>query len=427
MNRHDVIIVGAGIAGLTAAIQLQKRGLNIRVIEASDRVGGRMKTDKVDGFLLDKGFQVLLTAYPETQQLLNYEQLNLRNLFPGAKIYKGNKFHTISDPFRQPVESLRSIISPISNFGDKLKILGLRNRAKRLSIDDIFQQKEKPTIDYLHEWHFSRKFIDSFFKPFLGGIFLEPDLLTSSRMFEFVFKMFGTGYAALPENGMEAIPQQLAKRLKEDTILLNTRAVHISPENVMVDDGQTLEADAILMATDAINTQKLLPNLEIKTSMNSVRCLYFTADEPPIKEPYLLLNGSQNGWINNIAIPTNIHKSYAPEGKSLISVSIIRPTTLSESELYAAVRRELCEWFGKEVVEQWMHLRTYVIPNALPAMATINRPDTQAVKSVDKGIFVCGDYLHDASINGAMRSGRITAEAISWDLALVVNKEASKS
>lgn len=422
MNKHDVIIVGAGIAGLTAAIQLQKEGLNVKIIEASDRVGGRMKTDKVEGYLLDRGFQVLLTAYPETQNFLDYEALKLRNFNPGAKIFYNNKFYNFADPFRKPVDAFRGFNNPFSNFGDKLKVVALRNRSRRLSIEDIFAQKEKPTIDYLNEWNFSKKMIKGFFKPFLGGIFLEPDLLTSNRMFEFVFKMFGTGYAALPEQGMEAIPQQLAQKLAKDTILLNTRAVHITPENVMIDDGQTLEADAILIATDSTNIKKLLPTYTANTTNTGVRCLYFAADEPPFQEPYLVLNGSQNGWINNVAIPTNLQSSYAPEGKSLISVSIVRPTTLSESELYASVRKELCEWFGAAVVEKWMHLRTYVIPNALPAMSSINLPESKGIEAFEKGIFVCGDHVHDPSINGAMRSGRITAEAISWDLALVVNK-----
>ena len=422
MDKYDVIIVGAGIAGLSAAIRLQQEGLKIKLVEASDGVGGRMKTDKVEGYLLDRGFQVLLTAYPEAQKLLDYDTLALRNFLPGSKIHYQGKLYEFIDPFRKPIKSIRSLNNAFSNIGDKLKIVGLRNRVRRLDVEALFEQEEKPTIDYLREWHFSKAMINSFFKPFLSGIFLEPDLLTSSRMFEFVFKMFGKGYAALPKDGMQAIPNQLANKLKEDTLLLNTPVHQVTERGIVLENGEEMNANIVLVAVDAPNVKKILPEFEDKTTMNGVRCLYFAADEPPFQEPLLVLNGNNSGWINNVAIPTNVQKSYAPEGKSLISVSVVKPSQMTDTELYIAVRKELGEWFGKDMVSHWIHLKTYNIQHALPARASVTYPKAKDIQPFKKGIFVCGDYQHDSSINGAIRSGRINADAVSWHLALAVNQ-----
>ncbi len=422
MNKYDVVIVGGGIAGLSAAHYLKQEGLKIKLIEADKRVGGRMKTDNVEGYLLDKGFQVLSTAYPECQKLLDYDALELRNFYPGAKVYHKHSFYQFADPFKKPIDSLRKLNNPLSNFGDKLKIVALRNRTRRLSIEKLFDEKEMPTIDFLREWNFSDQIINSFFKPYLGGIFLEPDLLTSSRMFRFVFKMFGKGYAALPKNGMEAIPRQLAARLSEDELLLDTEVKQVSNGRVTLKDGEEISTSIVLVATDAFTASKLIPSFTKQVSMNSVRCLYFTADEPLDKQAILYLNGNNQGWINNIVVPTSLQKSYAPTGKSLISVSVIKPCNLTDTELYIAVRGELRAWFGDEVVSQWIHLKTYSIENAVPSQPTISYPKEKEIKPVEKGIFICGDHVHDSSINGAIRSGRITADAISWHLALTINQ-----
>ncbi len=260
MPKHDVIVIGAGIAGLSAAVHLSNEGLSVKVVEASDRIGGRIKTDKVDGFLLDHGFQVLLTAYPEALRMLDYNSLHLKNFNPGALVWYENKLQTFIDPFRKPMSGLGTLFNPIPNWGDLLKITALRNRHKRLSIAQIFKQPEQSTLKYLKDWNFSSKIISSFFKPFISGVFLEDKLSTSSRMFEFVMKMFGEGYAALPEEGMEAIPKQLAEKLAKDTIALNSEVVKIGAQKVDLRNGETLEGKIILVATDPLTTEKLLPN-----------------------------------------------------------------------------------------------------------------------------------------------------------------------
>jgi len=416
MAKHDVIIVGAGISGLTAAIHLEQEGLNVLVLEASDRVGGRMKTDRLQGFLLDHGFQVLLTSYPEARQILDYDALELKNFYPGSLVYDGDQHYRMADPFRKPIDSIRNIHNPFSNFGDKLKILALRNRCKRLSIEEIFNEPEKTTLQHLKDWNFSDKLITSFFTPFMAGIFLEPDLKTSSRFFDFVFKMFSGGYASLPKEGMGAIPTQLSGRLNSDTVRLNAPVQSVEKGAVILEDGERVECEAILLATSAPALNKIVDyNGSIK--MNSVATLYFSADELPFNEAILTLNASGKGIINHVAVCSQVQKSYAPAGKHLLSVNVVKEHKLSDYELYKTVRKELKLWFGA-MVSEWIHLKTYNIQHALPRKEKLTVPMKGGVHQLEEGIYMCGDHLHDPSINGAMRSGRITADAISWDLAM---------
>lgn len=415
MRDYDVIVVGAGLSGLNAAIHLEKEGLSVKVLEAADQPGGRMRTDEINGFLLDRGFQVLLTSYPEAQQVLDYDALHLKHFSPGAKVFHKERFHTLADPFRKPVAALKSTFSSITNLGDKFKILALKNRTKRLSVEDIFSQREKPTRSYLQEWNFSSKIQRTFLKPFLSGIFLDSTLNTSNRMFEFIFKMFGTGYAALPEKGMQAIPNQMANQLSHDTIEYNQKVTRIDNGLVTTEDGLTWSAKAVLLAVEAPALKKLI-DYDGSMAMNSTSCLYFATDTPPAHKTFLCLNGSGKGLINSVAILSNIQKTYSPDNRALISVSIVKPNDLDKEQLLTEVRKELEQWYGS--IRNWMHLKTYDIMNALPSMPKIEYPEQNETKPYKEGVFICGDHVHDPSINGALRSGRIVADAISWNLAL---------
>ncbi len=425
MPKFDVTIIGAGVAGLSAAIHLQNEGLAVKVLEASDGVGGRVRTDKVDGFLLDRGFQVLHTAYPEALRMLDYDSLRLKSFVPGALIRYQDRNYRFADPFRKPVNAMMGLFSPIGNWGDRLKILALRNRHRRLSLDQIFTAKEMPTLDLLREWNFSESMIESFFRPFLGGVFLDESLQTSSRMFEFVFKMFASGYAALPAEGMGAIPRNLASLLSKGTIDLNTTVASITEKTVLTQSGDKIETEAILIATDAANALKILGRKRnakkgISEATNGVKCLYFVTDRPPFTQPMLMLNGDGKGLVNNVCVPSVISPTYAPPGRHLISVSVIRPTQLTNEELLVAVKAEMRTWFNKEI-RYWEHLKTYDIPKALPTKNSIKLVNKNDIKPVAPGIYVTGDHTWHGSLHGAMESARFTANTISWDLALASN------
>lgn len=407
--KPDVIIVGGGLSGLCAAKELAKNGISYNILEASNGVGGRVRTDKVDGFLLDRGFQVLLTAYPEAQATLDYKLLDLQNYYDGALVKFNNSFYKIADPFRHFLDGIKTVFSPIGSLTDKLLIGLLREKLKGLAIDDVYYKGEMTTLEFLKNRGFSEAIITRFFKPFLGGIFLEPDLKTSSKMFEFVFRMFSQGKTAVPAQGMGAISEQLASKLLPNTIRLNTPVKSIENHCVELMTGEKISTKAVIVATEAPEAQRLLGDRMSNLPSRRVTCLYFSADEPPIKEPILVLNGENKGFINNLSIPNLISPSYAPKDKSLISVTVLGDPDYSDLQLENVVRIELKEWFGK-VVNSWKHLRTYRIKHALPAIDLSASKKQMSLSN--KGIYVCGDHCDTASIQGAMRSGRQTAEKV---------------
>ncbi|MCL7966142.1 MAG: FAD-dependent oxidoreductase, partial [marine benthic group bacterium] len=256
-NDADVLIVGGGLAGLTCARELSRAGLTPLVIEASDGVGGRVRTDSVDGFLLDRGFQVLLTAYPTTREVLDYDRLDLRSFEPGALVRVGAGFASVSDPFRRPSEAVATLLAPIGSLADKSRIARLSLALKRRSVEEILGAREDSTLARLSELGFGTDMIERFFRPFLGGVFLDATLQTSSRMFEFVFKMFGSGPVAVPADGMGALAAQLAEELPEGSLRLRESAESVTPRSVKLASGESLNARAVVVAATPSTTRRL--------------------------------------------------------------------------------------------------------------------------------------------------------------------------
>ncbi len=413
----EVVVIGAGVSGLVCALELTRLGFSVQVLEASDAVGGRVRTDVVDGFRLDRGFQVLLTAYPEARRWLSYEGLALRTFEPGAMVQVEGKLHRVSDPLRRPSQALSSAFAPIGTLRDKLLIAKLREELVIASIDEVLTSPESSTLEALRAYGFSRQIIERFFRPFLGGIFLDPELATSSRMFRFVFRMFALGYAALPAQGMQAIPQQLASALPEGSIRLNTPVESITGQSVRLKDGDELRANAIVVACDPAHAEWLLSSTDagVRTAMRGVDCLYFAAERSPVEAPFLVLNGDGSGPINNLCVPSDIAPSYAPPGSHLISVTVLKPA-VSEELTLQHVTAQLSRWFGREA-ERWQHLRTYHIPEALPDQSLSSGGVRMSSVRVEKGLYICGDHRRTASLNGAMNAGRRAAECLAADFA----------
>lgn len=407
-TERPIVVIGGGLAGMACAIHLKAQGVPVQLLEASTTLGGRVATDVVDGFRLDRGFQVLLTSYQEAKRMLDFDALRLQKFAPGAIIRRGGKFHKIVDPFRNPQSALATATSEVGTIADKLLVAKLSILGSDCNPNDE-KYASHSTLDELRNLGFSEEFIDSFFRPFFGGIFLEKNLESNAAMFRYLFHMFATGFAALPADGMSAIATQLASNLKPSEYRLGASVQRIDDTGIVLESGERLEASRVVLATDWNAAAKLFDRQSLRAS-RSVSCLYFAAESIPHHTPILYLNGERDGIINNLCFPTTIAPTYAPAHQHLVSVTVLDDLKPSDADLETAVRSELARWFG-ESASQWRHLRTYRIKHALPGQSPGMHNEFREHRLNDR-IFICGDYTENASINGALLSGRRAAEAL---------------
>jgi phytoene dehydrogenase-like protein len=385
----------------------------VQVLEASDRIGGRVRTDSVDGFRLDYGFQVLLTAYPETRRELDYEALDLHAFTNGALVRYNGGFHRVADPFRHPLDAPRTLVGPIGSLADKARIARAWRRLTQLSIDEVMARPEMPTLQALRSrWGFSDAMIGRFFRPFLGGIFLDRTLQASSRMFEFVFKMFAEGQTVLPAGGIDQIPMQMRARLPDDTVRLNAPVEAVDDQTITLQDGTTRTAPYVVVATDAPAADRLVGGIE-PTGRRSTTCFYYAAPRSPLDTPILVLNGDGVGPINTLAVPSDVAPGYAPDDRALVSVTVVDEAPVGDGLREGAVREQLIDWFGL-AAGGWTPLRTVEVPYALPEQAPPFLSPPERTVRRRKGLYVCGDHTRTASLNGAIASGRAAARAV-WE------------
>jgi protoporphyrinogen oxidase len=405
MNKKEyrIYIIGAGVSGLVASKVLEDHGYKSTIIEATDRVGGRVKTDVIDGYQLDHGFQVLLTAYPSAQKYLNFDALELQHFLPGAAIFSDGNQKTIGDPLRDISLFFPTLFSGIGKFSDKLKILKLNSLLKKTTLAKIFAKSEKTTLQYLIDFGFSEEIIFKFFKPFFSGIFLEPELETSSRMFEFVYKMFGEGFATLPKGGIEAIPKQLKSNLKHSKFQFNTKVKSVEDGKIILDNGTELESDFTIIATES---SKLVGNLKKKeTKWKSCDTLYFETNTMTIRKPIIGLIAESNALINNIFYHSSI-LSKSTGRKQLLSVTVVKQHNLSKEALKIRVQKELQDYCG---IDSCIFIKHYAIPNALPDLEGIKYEMLPAEIELTNSIFLAGDTQLNGSLNAAMISGEKAA------------------
>ena len=405
-SAYKIHIIGAGVSGLIAAQILENYGYHPTIIEASNSVGGRVKSDVVKGYSLDRGFQVLLTSYPAAKKYLDYDGLALQKLLPGATIFKNGKAQTIGDPLRKLSLLFPTLLSSIGSFADKVKILKLNTRLKKKKIPAIFKTKEKTTLQYLKDFGFSEEIITDFFKPFFSGIFLEPNLETSSRMFEFVYKMFGEGLAVIPKNGIQAIPNQLKNKLRQTEIRLNTAVKQVKNNLIILEDGEEIKSDFTILATEASALISNLKNQE--TQWKSCDTLYFECEKRAINKPLIGLISDENALINNIFYPTSVATN-ALGNKEILSVTIVKKHHFNEAELIAKTTAELKTFCG---ISDLRFLKRYQIKKALPQLSNIQYELSSTETQLNSSLFLAGDQLLNASLNAAMIAGERAAMGV---------------
>ena len=405
---HSVAVIGAGLAGLRCALLLKEAGFDAHVFEREHQVGGRMRTEKVDGFLLDYGFHVMQTAYPTSQRTFDFEKLETQAFEPGAIIVQKKKnqakFWRMADPFRRPIQGALSGMNRFASPIDLLRVARLRFSVRKGKTDRVFEGKNQDTLSYLKQQGFSQSIINRFFHPLFSGIFLEDNLRTNERMFRFVFRMMSKGNMVLPRGGIAAAPNQLAQRLGENRIHLNSD-VSIIDDTTLNVNGKTKSFDAIVRA---FNSNQVNEKRHVWT-------LHFDAEQSPLNSQHVLLNGDvkiSDGLIAHLAVPSDVQPEYAPAGRSLVTITVVgeRADSLgftSAVKVEDAVRKEVEVWFPDTSLN-WRLLAVQHIEHALPEVGS-ERP-LLATPQIQG--FECGDHMLHGSVEGALLSAEAVASAV---------------
>jgi protoporphyrinogen oxidase len=413
MNDKKVYIIGAGISGLVAAYELEAVGYRPTILEASGSIGGRVKTDLKDGYLLDRGFQIFLTGYPEAKRYLNYDTLNLKYFDGDMVILRTDGTLHVTDPLKNPAGIISMAFSRVGNIKDKLKLLQLVANVMRKSDEEIFSQPDVSTEEFFLAKGFSPEIIFNFLNPLYRGIFLEEKLNTSSNMFEWVLKMFSKGKSAVPELGMQEIPNQIYSRLKNTEVRLNTKVTNIDGNNISIENSDGVTADEIICACDPTFLSgdlkdRYTQNHQIR--YNKVTNIYYAIQRSFIAQPIIGLVPGENFLINNLHFPTDVSTAYSTTGKALLSVTIVKDVG-GFSDLEDRVAKELQQLSGIDSI-YFEHIHTYKIDKALPVIASPKHDLIPTMGNLGPNFHLAGDHLVNASLNGAMISGRRAAESI---------------
>ncbi|MEU1749747.1 FAD-dependent oxidoreductase [Micromonospora arida] len=400
----DVVIVGGGLAGLAAARRLHRAGVPWRLVEAEGRLGGRVATDVIDGYRIDRGFQVLNTAYPRLGTLLDIDQLNLGYFTSGVLVRKGDKLLRLVNPLREPTGGPGTALAGVGSLLDRLRFAALATGCATLPASRLLAAPETTAETALRRAGLSGAIIEELLRPFLSGVFIDRELSTSSHVLAMVLRSFARGRIGLPAEGMAALPRAVAAPLPADLLDLDTPVAEVTPCRVRTQAGD-IRCRAVVIAVDPPAAAALLPALAA-VRMHSYTTYYHSATEPPLTEPILLVDGDRRELVANTVVLSNAAATYAPAGRHLIATSVVGPTAPPEP----TIRAELTRLYGRSTAD-WTHLTTLAIPEALPAAPP---PQGRLRKPValGEGLFVAGDHRDSPSIQGALTSGWRAAGAV---------------
>ena len=383
------VVIGAGLAGLSAALTLQDAGAEVTVLESSDRAGGRVASDLIDGFILDRGFQLLNLNYPEVKRWGINQELDFRQAPRSVRVSFDSDYVSLGDPrsdffpvFSTKTGSLPSKLSFIKYLLSKpLQTESVEAHLLRCGTADLYQKV---------------------LKPFLQGVFLADPARVSAVVGREIIGSFISGRSGIPADGVGALPLALAKRVKN--LHLNTRVEAIRDKTVITSNGE-FQTEKIILATDLTTAGQLLGSDQVNPLLSSITW-YHATDKAPTETAQLVLDSQHRGPAVNSIVISNLSSKYAPKGQSLISSTTI--SHASESE----VRRHLALMWGTNTGD-WRFLAKYEIHSALPLFA----PGADRANSlrVSENIYRAGDYLTAPSQNGALHSGRLAAEELMLD------------
>ncbi len=392
-----VLIVGAGLSGLACARVLAEKKVPFQIIEASNSVGGRIKTELTpQGFRLDHGFQVLLDSYPELGQFIDVPALQLQEFKSGALIYKDNALKTLANPLLHPAKALKTLFNSEVSARDKYSLIKLILNS--LSTNSKTTSSGMTTLDFLRQLGFRDSFIDFFWRPFLGGVYLDSTLSLDANYFLFLIRCFGLGRATVPRFGMEELPKNLAAPLNTEHFLFSHRVVGMQSDDqgasIKIENGDSFDADVVV--------QSYQPQQDAE--WRSVTTYYFTTSENPAWGPWLVLVPPQAKMaVNHVAVMSEVSKSYAPAGQTLIAANVLgRVSPDTEKQVVADLEK---------IAQRPLHLQllqTKTILKALPVVPLAPKGTPELYFRQKNRIYQCGDFLSNPSIHFALKSGRLT-------------------
>ncbi|GAA4800129.1 NAD(P)/FAD-dependent oxidoreductase [Streptomyces ziwulingensis] len=399
----DVLVVGAGLAGLACALDLCRAGRRVTLLEASDGVGGRMRTDRLDGFLLDRGFQVFNTSYPQVKRRLALPDLWLRPFTPGLLAHTPDGMLRLADPTRRPGAAGSLLPGRVLSARDLAALGALSARDTLLPAAALRRGADRTTAAALARAGVSASAVDRVLRPFLAGVFLEDRLETSARFFHLVWRSMARGTLCLPAKGIGAVPEQLAGELPEGVLRRESPVAGVTGEGVVLADGRELGAEAVVVATEAAAAARLLPGLSVPET-RTVTTYYHAAPASPLAEPTLVVDSTLT--VLNTVVLSEVSPTCAPPGTALVSTSVLGGDRPGGEE---AVRGRLAELYGTDT-GGWRSLATYTVEGALPAMT----PPWPLIRTTrhTPGRYVCGDHRATGSVQGALASGTRAAREV---------------
>lgn len=418
----DVAVAGGGLAGLVAARRLADAGHDVALFEATDRVGGRVRTRRADGYRLDRGFQVLFTGYPMVPRELDVPALDLRRFRPGAVVCRPDHRAVVSDPLRDPRAAVETVLTREITWGDRVRVLALRARLRGRGVEEIFAAPDESIRTYLEGRGFSERFIERFAAPFYGGITLDRGLTTSKRVFEFTFKTLSAGSIGVPAAGMGAVADQLRARAETAGVTVHTdsevRAVTGGGSGATVEvDAESHAVDAVVVATDPHSARELTGVEAIPADglgCTTVYCRLPGAELDTGRR--ILLNAGGGPGPNEVVPVSEVAPEHAPADVTLLSATFLGVPETDDATLVERTRRALASWYPERAIDELRHVHTDRIPFAQFAQPPGVHETLPGVRAPEGAVYLAGEFTHDSSLNGAMHSGRAAAAAVDADL-----------